>query len=123
MQCRLPRVSAAVAGSVALALLFAATAQPSHAVRAQSTVVVSMAGNQFAPDTITIAAGSVVTWVNNEDPNTLDNIHDVIASDYASFLSDYIAPGATYSQEFDTPGTYTYLCDLHTNMQGTIVVE
>ena len=117
------RLVAAIAAPAALALLLAAATRPAPAARAQSTIVIAMAGNQFAPETITVAAGSVVTWVNNEDPNTLDNIHDVIASDYASFLSDYIAPGGAFSQEFDTPGTYTYLCDLHTNMQGTIVVE
>ncbi len=117
------RLVAAIAGPAALALLLAAAARPSAPVHAQSTVVVSMTGNQFAPGTITVVAGSVVTWVNNEDPAAADNIHDVIASDYATFLSGYIAPGAAFSQEFDTPGTYTYLCDLHTNMQGTIVVE
>ncbi|HZQ35500.1 MAG TPA: cupredoxin domain-containing protein [Dehalococcoidia bacterium] len=114
---------ATLAAAAAVALLFGAAAREPSAARAQSTVVVSMAGNQFAPGTITVAAGGVVTWVNNEDPSALDNLHDVIASDYATFLSDYISPGDTFSQEFDTPGTYTYLCDLHTDMQGTIVVE
>lgn len=123
MPRRLFRLSQLILATAALTLLAGAASQAPHHVRAQATVVVSMAGNQFAPGTITVDAGSVVTWVNNEDPSTLDNIHDVIASDYASFLSSYISPGDSFSQEFDTPGTYTYLCDLHTDMQGTIVVE
>lgn len=123
MQLRLNRTALTVAAATAAALLVPAAARQPGAARAQSAVVVSMVDNQFAPSTITVAAGSVVIWVNNEDPAALDNIHDVIASDYSAFVSDYVSPGATFSQEFDTPGTYTYLCDLHTGMQGTIVVQ
>ncbi|GEM_PF-1739443 len=113
----------AIAGAAVLALLVSSAAGPPRTVRAQDAIVVAMINNQYAPGTITIAAGSTVTWVNNEDPNASDNVHDVIADDYTSWSSDYINPGETYSREFDTPGTYTYLCDLHTNMQGTIVVQ
>jgi plastocyanin len=31
--------------------------------------------------------------------------------------------GGTYSHTFNTPGTYDYLCTLHSNMTGTITVN
>jgi plastocyanin len=91
--------------------------------RAQSAVSVSMINNVYAPPTITITAGTTVTWVNNEDPNGTDVTHDVIDGDGTSWSSDYIDPGQSFSHEYDTPGTYPYFCDLHQNMSGTVVVQ
>lgn len=118
---RLLRVSLAFA-AVATALALSSSVRQAAGVRAQSANAVSMVNNSYQPGTITIAAGSTVTWVNNEDPNGTDVTHDVIADD-VSWSSDYLSPGQSFSQEFDTPGTYTYSCDLHDNMAGTIVVQ
>ena len=86
-------------------------------------VTVGMLNNDFMPQTITVPAGTTVTWVNNEDPNTLDNIHDVMADDYTSWSSAYLNPAESYAHTFTTPGTYHYLCDLHSLMEGTVVVR
>ncbi len=79
--------------------------------------------NVFVPKTITVPAGTTVTWINDEDPNVLDNIHDVMADDYTSWSSAYLNPGDSYSHTFAAPGTYHYLCDLHSRMEGTVVVQ
>jgi plastocyanin len=33
-----------------------------------------------------------------------------------------LAPGATFSFTFTNPGTYNYLCTIHTFMTGTVTV-
>jgi plastocyanin len=111
-----------IAAATAALTLTGLSLQSASVTRAQSAAAVSMISNRFQPGTMTIAAGSTITWVNNEDPNGTDVTHDVIADDN-SWSSNYLAPGQSYSLEFDTPGTFTYYCDLHDGMVGTIVVQ
>ncbi len=112
-------------GLVPVAALLIAGSPVRHAVRVQADGVVgiSMQGNAFLPRTTTISAGTTVVWENDEDPNGTNVRHDVLADDYVSWGSDYIAPGGTYAHTFDTPGTFTYLCDLHDGMEATIIVQ
>ncbi len=77
---------------------------------------VSMANRAFTPSTLTISAGSTVTWINDDDDD-----HTVTAND-ASFNSGTMGPGATYSRTFPAAGTFAYFCVFHADMTGTIVV-
>jgi hypothetical protein len=62
-------------------------------------------------------AGSTVTWMNSgAAPHT-------VTADDGAFDSDRLAPGASFSQPFDTAGTFTYHCEIHPQMTGTIVVS
>jgi plastocyanin len=88
------------------------TSQPA---RAQDTSV-SIVDFAFNPSSVTITAGSTVTWTNNGATT-----HTVTADD-GSFDSGNLASGATYSFTFNTPGTYTYHCSIHTYMTATVVV-
>ncbi|GAC1325452.1 MAG: hypothetical protein NVSMB2_24040 [Chloroflexota bacterium] len=73
----------------------------------------------FVPVTVTVAAGTRVTWANEPV------IHTVTADDQ-SWDSGFLDPGASFSHVFDTPGTYGYYCIPHgapgTGMSGTIIV-
>jgi plastocyanin len=70
----------------------------------------------FAPATLTIKAGSTVTWTNrDEEPHT-------VASNDGSFHSPGMGTGATYSHTFTTPGKFDYVCSIHPMMHGTVVV-
>jgi plastocyanin len=77
---------------------------------------VSISGFAFDPNALEIAAGTTVTWTNNDGPS-----HTVTADD-GSFDSGTMANGASFSFTFDTPGTFTYHCAIHPNMTATIVV-
>jgi plastocyanin len=71
----------------------------------------------FAPTTITVKAGSVVTWLNkDEEPHT-------IFSDAGLFRSGALDTNDNFQFKFDKPGTYHYICTIHPKMVGTIVVE
>ncbi len=75
----------------------------------------------FSPLTITIPAGTTVTWTNTSSlPHTA-------TSDTGAWTAGTVAspinPGSAASVTFSTPATFTYHCQLHATMaHGTIVV-
>jgi len=70
----------------------------------------------FKPDKMTVKTGTKVTWTNGDGFD-----HTVTATD-KSFDSDHIAPKASFTRTFDQPGTFTYLCNIHNSMTGTVIV-
>jgi len=70
----------------------------------------------FAPATLTVKAGSTVTWTNHDEEP-----HTVAATD-GSFHSPGMGTGATFSHTFPTAGTFDYVCSIHPMMHGTVVV-
>lgn len=73
----------------------------------------------FAPVTLTVAAGTKVTWTNHDDiPHTV-----VSGDDPRLFKSPPLDTDDAYSFVFDKPGTYTYFCSIHPKMVGTIIVK
>jgi plastocyanin len=77
---------------------------------------VTIDGFAFAPATLTVAAGTSVTWTNrDEEPHT-------VAAGDGSFHSPGMGTGATFSHTFATPGTFDYVCSIHPMMRGTVVV-
>ncbi|HET8524187.1 MAG TPA: cupredoxin domain-containing protein [Thermomicrobiales bacterium] len=107
-------VSLAVGLTLALALI--GLILPAHEARAQDAVSVSIHNFAFDPGTITITAGTTVTWTNNDSTT-----HTVTADDGA-FDSGNLPTGQSFSMTFDTPGTFTYHCAIHPNMTATIIV-
>lgn len=77
---------------------------------------VRMAGSRFEPATLTVAPGSTVRWFNDDALP-----HTVTATD-GSWDSGNLAPGGTFERQFDSPGTYAYLCRYHPGQTATIVV-
>jgi plastocyanin len=72
----------------------------------------------FFPTTITVVLGvnSSVKWTNEDY-----SIHTATANDGA-FDSGNIDPGTNFTYVFTTAGTYSYHCDYHVWMKGTIIV-
>jgi plastocyanin len=71
----------------------------------------------FAPQTVTVKAGGAVTWTN-KDPFA----HSIKSND-GTFASQDLQQGQTFTATFSTPGTFAYICGIHTFMTGTIVVQ
>jgi plastocyanin len=76
------------------------------------TVVVS--DMSFSSDTLTVEAGTTVTWVF-EDVMP----HNVVGDDFASEIMET----GSFTHTFTDPGTYPYVCTLHPTMEGRVVVE
>ncbi len=71
----------------------------------------------FTPNSLTIKAGSSVTWANLDDePHT-------VVSDAGLFRSGAMDTNESFSFKFDKPGTYHFTCSIHPRMVGTIVVQ
>jgi len=71
----------------------------------------------FSPQTLTIKAGTKVTWTNRDD------IPHTVASTTKAFKSPALDTDDSYSFTFTTAGSYEYFCSLHPHMTGTIVVQ
>jgi plastocyanin len=82
----------------------------------QGGAPVKIANFTFDPGTVTVKAGTTVTWVNNDDIP-----HLVVATD-GKFRSSALDTGDKFSQTFSTPGTFEYFCGIHPRMTGKIVV-
>lgn len=78
--------------------------------------VVVMDGVAYAPAAVKVKRGDTVVW-RNKDPFP----HTVTAQGH--FDSGEIAAGRDWKYVARIPGTYTYVCTLHPNMRGTLVVE
>jgi plastocyanin len=98
-------------------------------------------GQAFDPESLTVAPGDTVTFVNeSEEAHTVTAYEDEIPEGAAYFASggfdsesaardgvgDGLVPsGESYEVTLDEPGTYRYFCIPHEGepMRGTIVVE
>jgi plastocyanin len=99
---------------------------PGHAAAPEATLVKVVAsapaivkiGNfTFGPEVLTVAPGTTVTWVNEDDIP-----HTVAASD-KSFRSKVMDTDDRFSMTFAKPGTYEYFCSIHPHMTGKVVVK
>jgi plastocyanin len=71
----------------------------------------------FSPMSLTVKAGTPVTWTNKDDEP-----HNVV-SDTGLFRSGAVDTDETFTFKFDKPGTYHFTCSIHPRMVGTIVVQ
>jgi len=78
---------------------------------------------EFVPETLTVAEGTTVIWVNQD---VVDHrIRSGAPSEPTEFYhSETLGNGDTFSFTFDDVGTYPYFCELHPQqMIGTVVVQ
>jgi plastocyanin len=109
-------VAAAFGAATATAL--AAIVLPGWADTAASAGAVSIDNFTFGPQSLTVKAGTTVTWTNKDDIP-----HGIAATNNAFTRSKALDTDDSYSFTFTTPGTYQYFCYIHPHMVGTIVVE
>ncbi len=72
----------------------------------------------FAPQTLTVPAGTEVTWVNHDDIP-----HTVVSEDKTTFKSRALDTDEKFSFTFSKPGTYTYFCSIHPKMTAKVIVQ
>ncbi len=97
----------------------APTATPTGAPTATptpGTAAVSIANLSFQPSSLEVKAGTTVTWTNN------DNTVHTVTSNSGAFDSGNLAVGSTFSFTFTQTGSFSYHCNIHPSMTGTITV-
>jgi plastocyanin len=97
--------------------------KPVYKAHAQTaTAAVDIVDFMFSPATITVAAGTTITWTNMSASGSDHTTTSNIAGTVNSWDSGLTTPGQTFSFTFSNPGTYDYHCNVHTFMMGTVIV-
>ena len=96
---------------------------------------ISLEGLAFAPERIVVAAGTRITWTNDDSvmhtvtsgikgeqgaPGVSKGKPDRPDGTFDAALDD---DDASFSFTFREPGTYEYFCRIHGGMTGVVVVE
>jgi len=106
------------AAMVVVVLLIAGSAARTSAAENPPGLQVTIDNFSFAPATLTVPAGTEVTWVNHDDIP-----HTVVSEDKATFKSRALDTDEKFSFTFAKPGTYTYFCSIHPKMMAKVVVQ
>jgi plastocyanin len=101
-----------------------AAASPGAGAAGQATVTtaaspaaVEINNFKFMPATLTVVAGTTVTWTNDDtSPHTVTEQNKV-------FHSAALDTKDTFSYQFAAPGEYVYHCSIHPMMVGRIIVK
>jgi len=96
--------------------LILAMAGSALAEDAVPTATVKIENFTFNPATLTVKAGTTVTFENADD------IPHSVVEKAASFKSKPMDTGETFKVTLSTAGTIDYFCGLHPHMVGQIIV-
>jgi plastocyanin len=109
-------VRAQAAGADGSPITFSATA-----VVVGEFAQVEVRNNQFVPNSVTINAGGTVAFV--WPAGALQ--HNIVPVAPATRPSSPTVRDGPFSYEevFNTPGTYDYLCEVHSGMTGRVIVQ
>ena len=77
---------------------------------------VTISDFRFEPTTMNVTRGTTITWTNEDSAP-----HTATAED-GSFDTGRLNDGDSAEAEFETPGTFEYICAFHPSMTGRIVV-
>jgi plastocyanin len=70
----------------------------------------------YGPDPVTVQAGGKVIWLNQ------DTAPHTATADDGSFDTGTLERGKLKSETFKKAGTFTYFCEIHPTMHGTVEV-
>ncbi len=90
-----------------------APAPSGEAVRAAKVKIVEFA---YGPDPVTVQVGGKVIWQNE------DTAPHTATADDDSFDTGTLERGKIKSETFQQAGTFTYFCEIHPTMHGTVEV-
>jgi plastocyanin len=85
--------------------------KPDAKPAAANGATITVSNFQFEPKTVTIKAGSEVTWMNKGGAHT-------VTADDGSWASPTLGAEKSFSRKFTRPGTYRYFCSFHGSKGG-----
>ncbi|MDA0137112.1 ThuA domain-containing protein [Solirubrobacter sp. CPCC 204708] len=108
--------------AVVAAIAWAMAASPARAAQTVVIDAVDSPASAFSPANVSVEVGDTVRWEFDQAQTT----HDVTSqgTNWAQPIDEERAPnGEPITRTFNTPGTYTFLCDRHPGMTGSITVQ
>jgi len=82
------------------------------------TNYITIKDSSFSPSTLTVAAGSSITFVNSTDFE-----HSIVSEDSATILSGIIASKTSFYYLKDTVAVINYHCGKHPAVKGRIILR
>jgi plastocyanin len=92
-------------------------ASPAASPATGATAEVTIVDFAFDPAELRVAAGTTVTWTNQ------DGVPHTATAEDGSFDTGTIDGGASASHTFAAPGTFAYVCAFHPTMTGIVAVS
>ena len=90
--------------------------EPAPSGEASKSEKVDIVEFTYQPDPVVVQAGGKVIWQNQ------DTAPHTATADDGSFDTGTIEKGKIGSETFKEPGTFTYFCEIHPTMKGTVEV-
>lgn len=109
--------AAILATALALSAGTSSNAAMSSGDKPASGAEVKIDNFSFGPASVTVPAGTTITWTNHDD------VPHVVASDDKIFKSKALDTDDRFSFTFTKPGTYEYFCAIHPKMTAKVVVQ
>lgn len=100
-----------------LALIALIGCSPAEQNLTEADVTVLIKDYRFVLETVTVEQGQTIKWVNEDSA-----LHTVEAKN-KEFVSPELYQGDAYTFKATKQGTYEYICGLHPNMVGKVVVR
>lgn len=90
--------------------------EPAPSGEAAKSEKVDIVEFTYQPDPVVVQVGGKVIWQNQ------DTAPHTATADDGSFDTGTIEKGKIGSETFKEPGTFTYFCEIHPTMHGTVEV-
>ena len=71
----------------------------------------------FAPTSLKVKVGAIITWVNHDDIP-----HSIVCPDL-KVKSHPLDTDEMFACKFEQVGSFEYICGLHPHMHGQVIVE
>lgn len=94
----------------------ATESEPAPSGEAAKSEKVDIVEFTYQPDPVVVQAGGKVIWQNQ------DTAPHTATADDGSFDTGTIEKGKIGSETFKEAGTFTYFCEIHPTMKGTVEV-
>jgi plastocyanin len=104
-------------GTFVLLTIIAAGVGAVGAAPKPRTHTVTIEGMRFDPETVTVARGDTIVWVNK------DVVAHTATSDAAGFDSKIMQPEKSWRYKPAKRGRFPYVCTYHPTMVGVVQVE
>jgi plastocyanin len=89
---------------------------PAPSGEAERSAKVEIVEYTYEPDPVTVQVGGKVIWLNQ------DTAPHTATADDGSFDTGTLERGKLKSETFKQAGTFTYFCEVHPYMHGTVEV-
>jgi plastocyanin len=93
-----------------------AETKPAPTGKLERSVKVEIVDFAYDPDPVQVETGGKVIWQN------MDAAPHTATADDGSFDTGTLEEGKIKSETFKKAGTYTYFCEIHPTMHGTVEV-